>query len=109
MCDFNERITCGYTCSRRNQGNGCWIDKDGYVIYNIFGKHCRVHRMIMEAFLNRPLFYDENVHHKNGNKSDNRLENLQLISKSEHQSKHAKLFLRNQSGNFVAKLYVACG
>ena len=57
-------------------------------LITVNGKKRRAHRVLIERALGRALTIDEEVHHKNRNPLDNRLSNLEVMSKSEHQRLH---------------------
>ena len=46
------------------------------------------HRIVMERYLKRRLKRSEVIHHKNGDKLDNRIKNLVVVSRAEHQRIH---------------------
>lgn len=74
---------------------GTITEKHGwyYVSSNEHGHRGKaLHRVIFEDYHKCTLLPWANIHHRNFNKHDNRIENLQLLSASEHQKIHKALY-----------------
>lgn len=74
------------------------LGRDGYVreywpsghpMFFSKGRWIKQHRRKMSDRLGRPLLPTEHVHHKNGNRRDNRLSNLVLMDRSKHCTLHS--------------------
>lgn len=76
--DFEKKRTeCGPI------GNG-FVNRDGYRVFKMGGgKAVKEHRYEMEKHLGRPLRGSENVHHVDGNRSNNQIDNLELWVKTQ--------------------------
>ena len=71
-----------------------WIPDDSpFISMRIDKCYIPEHRLVMAQYLGRPLKSYEVVHHRNGIRDDNRVENLQLIKGGSAQAKHQSLTL----------------
>lgn len=75
---------------------------DPYKQTKVNGRRVRLHRWVMEQALGRRLERHEIVHHRNGDKRDNRIENLEVLSAKEHSAHHLQK-------HPITKTCVVCG
>jgi len=68
--------------------NGTTVNTLGYRCIKVGDKYVLEHRLIMEEHLNRKLNHGEVVHHKDGNKLNNNINNLEVMTKYEHDKHH---------------------
>jgi len=86
--EHKRKISESHTREKNwNWKGGRSKDDKGYILiyspnhtFAVHGKYVREHRLIMEKYLGRYLTRKEVVHHINGIKTDNRIENLVLCT-----------------------------
>jgi hypothetical protein len=83
-------------------------DKDGYIlVYSPDHPHkngigyVREHRLIVEQSIGRYLLPSEHVHHKDEDKTNNDISNLEVSTNSEHTKKHNVSKARNKVGQYT--------
>lgn len=87
---FTEQWRKNISIARKGNGVGVSKKPNGYMEITMGeNKGMGQHRVVMEAHLGRPLLTDEVVHHIDKDRSNNALENLELMSRSEHARHHA--------------------
>jgi len=97
-----RKAFCSHECRSRAKyrTGGTYVAGNGYVYIKVAPHHSDrsngyrlLHRVVAERALGRALKPNEIVHHKNGNKRDNRAENLAVVaSDAEHFKHHVRGF-----------------
>jgi hypothetical protein len=100
-----------------NWKGGRVVASNGYILLRLPGHHLAdvrgyvyEHRLVAEQKLGRRLLPDEIPHHINGVKTDNRLENIEVLpSRAHHMSAHATRRDRRKVGEPNPEVQCACG
>jgi len=119
------KATQGYRYAQRFCSTHCaaeaqrtwFIDKHGYRCTSLHGKQTFEHRFVMERHLGRALLPTETVHHKNADRLDNRIENLEVWTGrhgkgarlADRISDAINLLTENKIGAGFSHLDFACG
>jgi len=83
-------ICCSRKCHTEFQRKDRVINGNGYVAIWVDDQKVLEHRFVMEQYLGRSLLENEIVHHINNNRTDNRVENLQVMTQGQHVGLHNK-------------------
>lgn len=74
-----------------------FVGKDGYLRTQLHSKTTLIHRIVATAFIPNPDNFSE-VNHKDGNKRNNSISNLEWVTRSENQAHAYKLGLKSTRG-----------
>lgn len=109
ISDYKIRKYCSRKCfsefhrgqNHHNYKDGIRRGHDGGYLRYTDGRY--IHRVVMEQYLGRKLKTWEHVHHINGKPEDNNIENLQILTNSEHRKLEYKIAPKNKEGKFICK------
>jgi len=77
------------------------LKKDHPRVKNKEKKYVAEHILIMEKYLGRYLNKNEQIHHINGKKDDNNINNLIVLTIDSHSKYHSKFKIRDSYGRFI--------
>ena len=105
--EWKKNLSDSLLISRAISAKGTSLKPNGYIeITRGEHKGKSQHRVVMEEHLGRKLLTSEHVHHKDHDRSNNILSNLEVMTASEHAKHHANERMlrkrRDDAGRFSA-------
>mgnify|MGYP001562312282 CR=1 FL=1 len=104
---------CSMPCARQNTR---YVDQAGYVVVKMpdhphatTNGWVREHQVVATQMLGRPLRYKEQVHHRDGNKKNNRPENLEVLPLELHVRRHHPNSKNRKFGERNTLILCRCG
>lgn len=92
------------TLSAHKNWKGGQVVQAGYIkVKQLDGTYLFEHRMVIEDSMGRPLLDSEKVHHIDGNKQNNHLSNLKVVTQSEHMKLHNPFRQRDSFGRYLGE------
>lgn len=102
---------CSRSCfakyRQRNKGK-CLTGRDGGGYHGTGCVRTRYHRTLIERAVGRKLNSDEVVHHIDGNKDNNDIGNLRVMTKKDHHSIHSTEYWKKHRTGIVTECF-KCG
>lgn len=104
----SSRRFCSTKCSavfrkKNKKDPGIWMENGYKVLYKQDGKGIKEHIKVMQHHIGRKLEKNECVHHINEVRTDNRLENLKLMTRADHSRLHREIEKEKGKKFFVTK------
>lgn len=95
--EFTEEWKLNISKGKKGKGVGFSLKPSGYIEITMGEHKGRLeHVVLMESKIGRRLYSNECVHHIDHDKTNNDIENLLLMTKSEHAKLHASENLKNR-------------
>ena len=111
MCTkhYQRFHTHGSPDTVKRRENGAGTIHRGYLEVTVKGKQMLLHRYLMEMWKGRKLLPTEQVHHIDGDKLNNRIENLRIVTLQTHPKEHAKGYYSSNGSSATNKYCSKCG